>query len=90
MNYNIHYTHGSSERLQVEDWNNVSLSNTIFSTRSGEIKIGKGVLFAHGCMVLTGKHDTESKDLIKIWDVMESGRDIAIGEGCFIGGAPSF
>lgn len=59
-----------------------------FNTRSGKIVIGSNTVFGENAMVLTGKHlnHQEACALSKpLHDVPESGRDILIGEGCYIG-----
>lgn len=59
-----------------------------FNTRSGSISIGKNTIFGEDVKVLTGKHANirESEDLgVPLHFVPESGRDILIGEGCYIG-----
>jgi acetyltransferase-like isoleucine patch superfamily enzyme len=59
-----------------------------FNTRSGKIVIGNNCVFGENVMVLTGKHlnHQEAIALSKpLHDVPESGRDILIGEGCYIG-----
>ena len=59
-----------------------------FNTRSGAIQVGRGTLFGEDVKVLTGMHmglaqsRTES---VPLHYVPESGRDIAIGDGCYIG-----
>ena len=60
-----------------------------FNTRSGPITIGKNTVFGEDVKVLTGKHTNvqESEELgVPLHFVPESGRDILIGEGCYIGG----
>ena len=47
--------YGDIKRLSVGK--RVSLANTLFNMRSGNVKIGNGVIFGHDCMVLTGFHD---------------------------------
>lgn len=59
-----------------------------FNTRSGKIVVGKNSVFGENVMVLTGKHlnHQESRELSKpLHYVPECGRDILIGEGCYIG-----
>lgn len=84
MNYSYPYFHGPRERLFIKNPENVCLSNTIFNTRSGDIRIGEGVLLSHNCMILTGKHNYEAQDVHKIWGVNEHGRDIEVGDGTWV------
>jgi acetyltransferase-like isoleucine patch superfamily enzyme len=59
-----------------------------FNTRSGSITVGANTVFGEDVKVLTGKHaniyevDTQN---VPLHYVPESGRDIVIGEGCYIG-----
>ena len=78
MHFRHPIIHGPKDNLILKNKKNVSLVNTIFNTSSGKIVIGDGVLFGHNCMVLTGKHNFESKDVKKIWGCQEKGRDIEI------------
>ena len=53
--YKTPYLQGPKERLKIGEL--VSLANTLFNTRSGNITVGDGVTFGHSVMVLTGVHD---------------------------------
>ena len=72
--------------------NDITLQNNIpksvyFNTRSGNILIGSNTVFGEFVMVLTGKHNFIS-NIDKIEDIHQvpnSGRDIEIGENCYIG-----
>jgi len=58
-----------------------------FNTRSGNIYVGKNTLFGERVMLLTGKHlniaEAEAQ-LRPLHYVPTEGRDIVIGEGCWI------
>ena len=59
-----------------------------FNTRCGSISIGKNTVFGEDVKVLTGKHASirESEELcVPLHFVPDGGRDIRIGEGCYIG-----
>ena len=60
----------------------------MFNTRSGRIRVGTNTVFGEEVMVLTGKHlhccDTAAAGF-EHHHVLESGRDITIGTGCYIG-----
>ena len=72
---------------------NVSTMNTIMNTSSGNIIIGDNSIFGHNCMVLTGTHRFYNGCRASLSDIPYnvfpetplSGRDITIGDGCFIG-----
>jgi acetyltransferase-like isoleucine patch superfamily enzyme len=81
LSYHLHY--GQKERLIVGK--NVSLSNTIFNTRSGNITIGDNTIFGHNCIVLTGRHRIVDGKLKFGKDkTILQGFDINIGKGCWI------
>jgi len=88
QNIDYSYIHGSNSRLKIGE--NCSTMNTLFNVISGTISIGKDTLFGHGCMVLTGTHNFYNGRRASLHTPPEeetptSGRDIVIGEGCFIG-----
>ncbi len=58
-----------------------------FNTRSGNIKVGTNTVFGDDVMVLTGKHRfiSEVEDVTDLQSVPEDGRDIQIGDNCYIG-----
>lgn len=62
--------------------------SVVFNTMCGPIKIGHNTAFGDNVMVLTGKHMniSESKEHnVELHRVPASGREISIGDGCFIG-----
>lgn len=78
--------------------NRVALANTLFNLSSGNIKINDRVIFSHGCMVVTGRHEFMNGMRASLnpgmddgsWgggeiEVPQNGFDIEIGSGCFIG-----
>lgn len=77
------YIKGDKNRLLIDDIKTTSLTNTIFNTRSGTIRLEKGVGFGHNCMVLTGTHNLEL-DINQRHKTIEKGNDIYIGEGTWI------
>ncbi|MBI4707948.1 MAG: hypothetical protein HY761_08500 [Candidatus Omnitrophica bacterium] len=62
--------------------------STYFNVRSGNIHVGKNTMFGENVMVITGKHmdvaESGEKGL-PLYSVPTEGRDISIGESCFIG-----
>jgi acetyltransferase-like isoleucine patch superfamily enzyme len=89
---NIEYSivHGPIDRIKIG--NRCSTTNTLFNTNSGSIIIGDNTIFGHNCMVITGRHrfyNGQRASLVVGPEVLketpDSGFDIEIGEGCFIG-----
>jgi acetyltransferase-like isoleucine patch superfamily enzyme len=59
-----------------------------FNTRSGSIRVGADTVFGERVEVLTGKHMGIAEAAaagVPLHHVPESGRDIEIGAGCYIG-----
>ena len=61
---------------RFEHGDKCSLADTLFNVRSGRIKLGNNVTFAHRVMVLTGYHDYKG-DMSTVED---AGRDVYIGD----------
>eukprot|EP01133_Synstelium_polycarpum_P004763 gene4763-5550_t len=61
--------------------------SAIFNTRSGKITIGNNTVFGEDVMVLTGKHNfiSEIPDIKSLHEVPEDGRQIVIGNNCYVG-----
>jgi acetyltransferase-like isoleucine patch superfamily enzyme len=90
LNIDYSYVHGDKRRVIIGK--NVSIMNTLFNVISGTISIGDHTIFTHNCMILTGTHNflngrrTSLNDGYTLHDETPSeGRDVTIGEGCFIG-----
>jgi acetyltransferase-like isoleucine patch superfamily enzyme len=66
--------------------NNIPKS-VYFNTRSGKITVGSNTVFGEYVMVLTGKHNfiSDIKSEEELHQVPEDGRDIEIGDNCYIG-----
>jgi acetyltransferase-like isoleucine patch superfamily enzyme len=59
-----------------------------FNTRSGSITVGVNTVFGEDVKVLTGKHSSiqeAERQGIPLHYVPDNGRDIVIGQGCYIG-----
>jgi acetyltransferase-like isoleucine patch superfamily enzyme len=88
---NIDYTYVHGDRKRVFLGNNCSTMNSIFNVISGSIYIGDNTILGHNCMLLTGTHNFKNGQRISLLENKEeeetpkTGRDIIIGEGCFIG-----
>jgi acetyltransferase-like isoleucine patch superfamily enzyme len=80
------YVHGSPRRLHVGE--RTSLVNTVFNTASGDIYVANDVIFGHGCMILTGRHEFAEGKRKRLSigrpDTPSTGFDIRIGEGTWI------
>ena len=89
MNIDYAYVHGNKNRIHLGE--ECSTMNSIFNVISGEIWIGNNTILGHNCMLLTGTHtfiNGKRASLMKDSNYEETpsyGRDIIIGEGCFIG-----
>jgi acetyltransferase-like isoleucine patch superfamily enzyme len=85
--------HGYGQHpLSIEDLPEIARHNiprsVFFNTRSGAIFVGADTVFGEGVMVLTGKHANireVREQRVPLHHVPESGRDIRIGRGCYIG-----
>ncbi len=85
-----YYVHGEGSGNQLFLGANVSTLDAVFNLASGNIHVGDNTLFSHGVSVLTGFHRFHNGKLAKLQkdspkEVPESGYDIKIGSGCFIG-----
>ncbi|MFD3275477.1 acyltransferase [Aquirufa echingensis] len=71
----------------VKDISNNIPKSVYFNTRSGQISIGSNTVFGENVMVLTGKHNYLSnvENIEDLHQVPLSGRDIVIGDNCYIG-----
>ncbi len=89
-NIDYSYVHGEKKRVHIGE--DCSTMNSVFNVISGEIYIGDHTIFGHNCMLLTGTHLFENgirkslnNDKTLTEETPSSGRDINIGNGCFIG-----
>lgn len=87
---------GRRDRLHLGE--RCAVANTIFNLASGDIRIGDRTIFGCGSMVITGTHNFINGKRASVWmdlddgswgggaaEVSETGRDIEIGNGVFIG-----
>lgn len=74
---------GDASRLDISK--TVNVIDCLFNTRSGTIKVEDGCMVGHRCMILTGNHNYKKKGRDRILDVPDSGRDIHIKKGVWIG-----
>lgn len=79
--YSLYYVHGPRQRLTIGRNNRVA--NTLFNTRSGEIRIGDDVIFGHNVCVLTGAHDYDQPAGLRR-TLENAARDIVIEDGAWV------
>lgn len=75
---------GDRNRLHIEKVT-VSLNDLLLNTRSGHITIEADCFFGHRCMLLTGSHDYKKTGLSRLKKVPDTGNDIHIKEGVWLG-----
>lgn len=75
---------GDQSRLHLERAT-IPLNDLLLNTRSGHITIEKDCFFGHRCMLLTGTHDYTKLGWERLTTVPDSGRDIHIKEGVWLG-----
>ena len=79
-----HYTHvGPISRLHISS--TAVVNNAVFNLYSGEICIGEYAFFGYNVCVLTGTHDYRLFGKSRQLAVPQSGRDITIEDGAWIG-----
>ena len=74
---------GSRERLRIAP--NAIMANTLFNTSSGYISIGDFTFTGHNVSMITGTHEYTLFLKERMDDFPETGRDITIGRGVWIG-----
>lgn len=87
----FYYVHGEGSGNKLELGSAVSTMDATFNISSGNITVGDNTIFGHNVSVLTGFHlfhkgvraKLASYDAPK--EVPDSGHDIRIGRGCFLG-----
>lgn len=75
---------GDSSRLHI-DRATIPINDLLVNTRSGHITIKEDCFFGHRCMLLTGTHDYTKKGMERLKAVPESGRDITLERGVWLG-----
>ena len=88
--FNMDYGHVSGPKEGVKIGRRCSTMNTLFNTQSGTITIGDDTIFGDHCMVITGYHRFHKGKRAKLQpdspkEVPDTGHDIVIGSGCYIG-----
>jgi len=93
-NWNNPRLRGSQTILNI-DWKNdprLKLHSTVecdgeilFNTASGDIEVGEYSFFGQRAMIIAGSHDVSKKLFDRKYGVPQTGYDICIGKGVFIG-----
>ena len=63
----------------------ISVNDLLINTRSGHVTIDEHCFFGHRCMLLTGTHDYRKTGMERLKAVPDSGRDIHVKEGVWMG-----
>ena len=74
---------GDRKRLQIAK--TARMNNALFNLSSGAISIGEYTFAGHNVSLITGTHPVEMKMEERMNLVPSAGRDIAIGNGVWIG-----
>jgi acetyltransferase-like isoleucine patch superfamily enzyme len=74
---------GERDRLHLAPTS--AMVNTLFNLSSGQITVGDHTFTGHNVSIITGTHDYHAVLADRLTDVPESGRDITIGQGVWIG-----
>jgi acetyltransferase-like isoleucine patch superfamily enzyme len=74
---------GDRERLHLAPTS--AMVNTLFNLSSGQITVGDHTFTGHNVSIITGTHDYHAIMADRLTNIPESGRDITIGQGVWIG-----
>jgi acetyltransferase-like isoleucine patch superfamily enzyme len=75
--------YGDPKRAKIAS--SAHMVNTLFNTSGGSIEIGDYTFAGHNVSLITGTHNYESLLMERMLDSPNSGRDILIGKGVWIG-----
>lgn len=79
---NVPLVFGPPERLTVAD--GAVVWDTLFNTVSGAIDVEPFVVFGHGVMLLTGRHDITQRGEARVHAAPATGGDIVVEEGAWL------
>jgi acetyltransferase-like isoleucine patch superfamily enzyme len=74
---------GERDRLHLAPTS--EMVNTLFNLSSGQITVGDHTFTGHNVSIITGTHDYQAVLADRLTNIPESGRDITIGQGVWIG-----
>jgi acetyltransferase-like isoleucine patch superfamily enzyme len=74
---------GERDRLHLSP--TAEMVNTLFNLSSGQITVGDHTFTGHNVSIITGTHDYQALLADRLTNIPESGRDITIGQGVWIG-----
>jgi Hexapeptide repeat of succinyl-transferase len=74
---------GDPDRLHLAPTS--KMVNTLFNLSSGQITVGDHTFTGHNVSIITGTHDYQAFLADRLTNIPESGRDITIGQGVWIG-----
>jgi acetyltransferase-like isoleucine patch superfamily enzyme len=74
---------GECDRLHLAPTS--AMVNTLFNLSSGHVTVGDHTFTGHNVSIITGTHDYHARLADRLTDIPESGRDITIGQGVWIG-----
>jgi acetyltransferase-like isoleucine patch superfamily enzyme len=74
---------GERDRLHLAPTS--EMVNTLFNLSSGQITVGDHTFTGHNVSIITGTHDYHAVLADRLTHIPESGRDITIGQGVWIG-----
>jgi acetyltransferase-like isoleucine patch superfamily enzyme len=74
---------GERDRLHLSPTS--EMVNTLFNLSSGHITVGDHTFTGHNVSIITGTHDYHAVLADRLTNIPESGRDITIGQGVWIG-----
>lgn len=73
------------DRTKLTIGEGVTLNDALINLSSGRVVLHDHVFFGHGVSLLTGTHDYRRKNRERQLAVPESGRDILVQEGAWLG-----
>ena len=74
---------GDPDRVRIAE--SAHMTNTLFNVSSGYIEVGEFTFAGHNVSLLTGTHDPQLRLRQRMDDVPQSGRDIIVGKGVWLG-----
>lgn len=74
---------GNKSRAHISNLSDIT--NALLNTQSGHISIGDYSFCGHHVMILTGSHDYTKTNKERMTKIPETGGDITIGQGVWIG-----